>query len=210
MTPPRVKICGITNGVDAMAACDAGADALGFVFHGSSPRSVERAEVAHIVRFLPPYVTTVGVFVRPELDEVEETVDFCGLDRAQIHGVTDPEFFRGLGIPTIVALAVKDSSSLKDIEQYSAKAVLLDAYDPNLYGGTGKTFDWSLAEGLGTLYQGSVPIVIAGGLTPENVGEAISRVRPHAVDVSSGVEAEPGRKDPERMRAFVRAVKDHG
>lgn len=207
MTPPRVKICGITNVEDAVAACDAGADALGFVLHPQSSRYVERSEIAHIVRYLPPYVTTVGVFVRPEIDEVEEVADFCGLDRVQIHGVTDPEFFRGIGVPTIVALAVKDSSSLKDIDQYSAKAVLLDAYDPALFGGTGKTFDWSLAEGLGTLYQGSVPIVIAGGLHPGNVAEAVARVRPHAVDVSTGVESSPGRKDTDKMRAFVRAAK---
>ncbi|MBZ0253661.1 MAG: phosphoribosylanthranilate isomerase [Candidatus Methylomirabilis sp.] len=201
----RVKICGVTNVEDAVTACEAGADALGFIFYPKSARAVTVADASQIIRELPPFVTTVGVFVKPSVDEVERAADLCGLDRVQIHGVDDPGFFRDVGVPAIRAVAVRDRASVEGLERFGVRAVLLDAYDPERPGGTGKTFDWELASALA---RGAQEMILAGGLTPENVADAIRVVRPYAVDVATGVEREPGRKDFAKVRDFIRAAKE--
>jgi phosphoribosylanthranilate isomerase len=207
-----VKICGITNVKDALVALDAGADFLGFIFHPPSPRRVTpelAGQIAERVRRSSPTVCLVGVFVDQDPASVQRTVARCGLDYAQLHGAEPPEWTTALlnqGIKVIKAFRVRDGGSLDDIERHPATAFLLDAYVPGQAGGTGQTFDWNLARRAGLLG----PIILAGGLTPENVAQAIHTVRPWGVDVSSGVEAAPGRKDPEKVRRFIAAAKRTG
>lgn len=199
-----VKICGITNIADALAAADAGADALGLMFYEKSPRNVELKTAAEIARQLPPFVIKVGVFVNAPEAVVMRAASECGLNILQFHGDETPEYCRLFPVMTIKAFRIRDAASLKALPDYKTDAWLLDAYAPDKPGGTGEKFDWDLAIEAQNLGK---PIFLAGGLTPENVGEAVRRVRPYAVDVSSGVEASPGRKGHEKVRAFVRAAK---
>ena len=205
----RVKICGITNPGDALAAAGAGADLLGFVFYPASPRCVEPAragEIVDVVRRVFPAVGFVGVFVDQVLERVQETVSHCGLDYAQLHGGEPPGMVDALtdrGTKVIKAFRVRDRGSLAEIERYPATVYLLDAYVPEQMGGTGRRFDWTLAAEA----MGYGPVLLAGGLTPENVAEAIRTVNPWGVDVSTGVEATPGQKDRDRLRRFVAAAK---
>ncbi len=205
----RVKICGITRPEDGLAAAGAGADLLGFVFYPSSPRYVEparAAEIIDIVRHATPTVQFVGVFVNEGQDTVQQAVSRCGLDYAQLHGTETPELTAALmdrGIKVIKAFRIRDRTTLAEIERYRATAYLLDGYAPDRPGGTGKTFDWSLALEA----QKHGPILLAGGLTPENVSQAVHAVRPWGVDVSTGVEAAPGRKDHDKLRRFIAAAK---
>lgn len=196
----RIKICGITKIEDALAAVAAGADALGFVFFEKSPRYISPEQAAGIIRQLPPFVQTVGLFVNEQLADVNRTADQCGLDLVQLHGEETPEFCRGVNRRVVKAFRVKDSTSLDQIDSYDVAASLLDAWSPLAHGGTGDTFNWEIAAAAAA----SRCIVLAGGLTPENVSEAVKIVRPYAVDVSSGVESGPGRKDPEKMQRFIR------
>jgi phosphoribosylanthranilate isomerase len=223
----RVKICGITRLPDALAAVEAGADALGFMFYERSPRYVRAAAAAQIIRELPPRVTRVGVFVNATEEEVRRTAAECGLDALQFHGEESPEFCArfggevsadvlrtlsraadgGLGpvFRVIKAFRIRDADSLDALPAYRCGAWLLDSYVPGQPGGTGSTFNWDLAIEAG---RAGRPVILAGGLVPENVAEAVRRVRPYGVDVSSGVESAPGRKDPARVRAFVQAARE--
>ena len=200
----KVKICGITSVSDANAAAEAGADALGFMFWDKSPRAVSLGAAAEIVRQLPPFIVKVGVFVNAEEDLVTRAIRECGLNLLQFHGDETPEYCLQFGLMSMKAFRMRDAGSLKALANYPTDAWLLDAYSPGKPGGTGETFNWDLAR---EAQAWGRPIFLAGGLTPENVAEAVRAVRPFAVDVSSGVEAEPGRKDPAKVRAFVHAVR---
>lgn len=198
----RVKICGITNLEDALAAVDYGADALGFVFFEKSPRSVLPEEAAEIISHLPPFVTTVGVFVNEVPSTIVRIMEFAGVDVVQLHGDEQPDLCT-LWPRVIKAFRVRDVTDLGTLGHYRTAAMLLDAYSPDAYGGTGQVFNWDIA--LEAKRYGR--IVLSGGLTPENVGSAVERVMPYAVDVSSGVEREKGRKDAEKMRRFIEGAR---
>ena len=198
-----VKICGITNLSDALMCVEAGADALGFIFVEGTPRSIDPAVVEEIIRSLPPFVTTVGVFVNRPVEEVEGIANALALSLVQLHGDESPEYCETLRVRFIKAFRVKEADDLAVLPQYpGAKAYLLDPFVPGKLGGTGRTLDWELAVKAKAYGR----IILAGGLTPENVAEAVRRVEPYAVDVSSGVEASPGRKDPEKVKRFIEQV----
>ena len=205
----RVKICGLTNLQDALIAVEAGADLLGFIFYPPSPRAVapERARViAKAVRSAGSPVRLVGVFVDESLEDVRRTVRGCGLDYAQLHGAESSHTVAALmedGIAVIKAFRVRDGVSPDEMAGYRATACLLDTYVPGQPGGTGRTFDWHLAVRAAR----QLPVLLAGGLAPDNVARAVRTVRPWGMDVASGVEAAPGRKDPDQVRNFVDAVR---
>lgn len=199
-----VKICGITCVEDAMAAADAGANAIGLMFFEKSPRHVALDIAAAINRALPPHVARVGVFVNPSEADVTEAVAACGLTILQFHGDESPQFCRQFPLMTMKAFRVKDTASLAALPNYPTDAWLLDAYSSGALGGTGERFDWDLAI---EAQKFGKPIFLAGGLTPENVADAVRRVQPFGVDVSSGVESAPGKKDAAKMRAFITAAK---
>lgn len=200
----RIKICGITNLEDALLATGLGANALGFIFYAKSPRSVEPEAAREIIRQLPPFVLSVGVFVDEEAGVVQELAARVGLDWVQLHGQESPEYCRSLGRRVLKGFRIKDEDSLEELQTYrgAVQAFLLDTYKKGQTGGTGETFDWELARKA----QDYGPIVLAGGLTADNVAQAVAAAQPQAVDVASGVEAAPGKKDPEKLRAFFRAV----
>jgi phosphoribosylanthranilate isomerase len=202
-TMVKVKICGITNLDDALAAIEAGADALGFVFVPASPRNIAPEQAAGIIRHLPPFVQTVGLFVNQEQETVNRIADQCGLDLVQLHGEESLEYCQGIDRRIIKAFRVRDAASLDTIDSYPVAACLLDAWSPTAHGGTGQTFNWEIAATAAASHR----IILAGGLIPDNVAEAVRRVRPYAVDVSSGVEAAPGRKDITLVRAFIANAK---
>jgi phosphoribosylanthranilate isomerase len=199
-----VKICGITNLVDGLAAAEAGADAVGFVFHPASPRFITTEVAAKIISQLPPLVVKVGLFVDAPEELVVRAIGECGFNLLQFHGDETPEYCLQFGVMTMKAFRIRDAASLEALDDYPTDAWLLDAYSPEAPGGTGKTFNWELA--VQAVRRGK-PVFLAGGLTPENVAEAVRQVQPYAVDISSGVEAAPGKKDHEKVRAFVRAAK---
>jgi len=203
----KVKVCGITNAEDALAAVAAGADALGFIFYEKSPRYVVPAVAAAIIAELPPLVTPVGVFVNEGLATVRSIMDTCGLALAQLHGDENVSYCRDLSRPTMKGLRLKDRGTLLALAEYrgrgAVRGFVLDAFSENAYGGTGQTTDWGLAADVAK----TTPILLAGGLTPDNVAEAIRTVHPYAVDVSSGVESAPGKKDHAKIRAFIDAVR---
>jgi len=198
----RVKICGITSVEDGLHAARCGADALGFVFYDRSPRCIAPEEAGEIVRRLPPFVSMVGLFVNEEPARIERIAQMCSLDMIQMHGDEEPGQCRIAGRRVIKALRLRESSSLPMVERFSDCAVLLDAWVPNSYGGTGQCCNWDLAADAARVRS----VILAGGLNPDNVGEAISVVHPFAVDVSSGVESAPGKKDPLKVEAFIRNV----
>lgn len=204
---PKVKICGITNLEDAMAAVEAGADALGFNFYRESPRFVKSDVVKRIVAQLPPFVTAVGVFVNEDVKIVRDWMDDCGLALAQLHGDEAAAYCDLLGRPVLKAIRLKDRGSLLAVAEYRGRArvrgFVLDAFSATSYGGTGQVADWDLAAEVAR----STCVILAGGLTPENVAEAIQKVQPYGVDVSSGVESRPGKKDHKKLRAFIEAAK---
>jgi len=200
----RSKICGITRIQDALAAVEAGADAIGLVFYAKSPRAVTVQQARAIISALPPFVTSVGLFVDASRFELCELLDAVPIDLLQFHGDESPADCDGYHRPYIKALRVKPGDDIAaQVALYkNASGVLLDTYVPGIPGGTGEAFDWSLVpEGL------SKPVILAGGLTAANVAQAITRVRPYAVDVSGGVELTKGIKDAEKIRAFMQAVK---
>ena len=206
----RVKICGITNSEDARVAVEAGAHALGFIFFAQSPRNISQAEAKRIIEAVPPFVTKVGVFVNESLETILRIVKETGIDTVQLHGDESPEFGEQIArenLKVIKAFRIKDQSSLGALKGFRAAAFLLDSYVPGQLGGTGAKFSWDLAvqaAGMGT------PIILAGGLVPENVGDAVSKVAPYGVDVSSGVESAPGKKDHAKVRAFIEAARSAG
>ncbi|WP_040548395.1 phosphoribosylanthranilate isomerase [Pedosphaera parvula] len=199
-----VKICGITNIEDGMAAAEAGANAIGLMFYEQSPRNVSLQTAAKIANQLPPYVIKVGVFVNPTEELVSRAVTDCGLNVLQFHGEETPEFCQLFPVMSIKAFRIKDAESLNALTDYPTDAWLLDAYVAGQLGGTGAKFNWDLA--VAAKNRGR-PIFLAGGLTPENVADAIRQVQPYAVDVSSGVESAPGKKDHAKVRAFIQAAK---
>ncbi len=203
----KIKICGMTNAADAAAAVEAGADALGFVFFRNSPRCVEIEAVKRIVADLPPLVLSVGVFVNEDGKVVRDVMDECGLALAQLHGDETAAYCEALGRPVIRALRLRTRGDLLALAEYKGRAqvrgILVDAYSDREYGGSGKVADWALAAEAAK----AAPVLLAGGLTPETVQEAIRAVHPYGVDVSSGVEISPGRKDHEKVRAFINAAR---
>lgn len=205
MTRTRVKICGLTREADVRAAAELGADAIGLVFYAPSPRAVEPALARRLVDALPPFVTSVGLFVDADPAEVRSVLGRVALDLLQFHGEESPAYCAAFGRPWIKALRMHPGMDpAAQAGRYGGAAgVLLDAYDPAVPGGTGKRFDWErIPPDLGRR------AVLAGGLDPDNVAEAIRRVRPYAVDVSGGVESAKGIKDRARMAAFLQGVKD--
>ena len=201
----KVKICGITHIEDALAAVEAGADALGFMFYEKSPRNVSAKTAQDIIRRLPPFVAKVGVFVSAAEETIRKAVAECGLDTLQFHGNETPEFCRKFApIKIYKAFRIQNLESLQPLPAYETDAWLLDSFAADRMGGTGAKFNWDLAFEAKKLGR---PIILAGGLTPENVADAIRGVRPYAVDVSSGVESKPGKKDAMKMQAFVQAAK---
>jgi phosphoribosylanthranilate isomerase len=199
----RVKICGITNLEDALQAVEAGADALGFVFYDKSPRFVTPHEVQQIVAELPPFVTTVGLFVNESVQRIRRAMADAQLDVVQLHGDEQPEDCLLAPLSVIKALRVQDASSLQGADRYQVSALLLDAWSDEHYGGTGLSFDWQLAKQL----TGQRRLILAGGLTPDNIIAAVRQVNPYAVDVSSGVEARPGKKDQQKVAEFIRRAR---
>ncbi len=200
----RIKICGLTTVEDALAAVAAGADALGFIFYDRSPRYVAPEMVASITRQLPPLVTKVGVFVNAPAAEIRRVVQVAGLDIPQLHGEETPEFCARLGWPVIKAFRLQSAAAVAQLASYPVAAWLLDAFVPGLRGGTGAQFNWEWAI---QAKAGGRPVILAGGLTPDNVAEAVRTVQPYAVDISSGVETAPGQKDIPRLQQLIRAVR---
>jgi phosphoribosylanthranilate isomerase len=200
-----VKICGVTRLEDALAAARLGADAVGFNFWPRSKRHLAPAAAAAIVARLPPSLATFGVFVDPTRAELERALAVSGVGVAQLHGDEPPELCVGLGVPVVKAIRVAVGSDLAQLASYEVRAFLLDSASGG-YGGSGATFDWGLAAAVSR----ELPVLLAGGLTPENVAEAVRTVSPLGVDVASGVESSPGVKDLARMELFIRRAKEAG
>lgn len=195
----KVKICGITNYDDAAMAVSLGADALGFIFVPASPRQIEPAIAADIIRRLPPFIKSTGVFVNEDISVIKDIIDYCGLDIIQLHGDEAPAMCESLMPRTIKAIRVKNDTDTSQLEAYIGKvrAFLLDTYSEKATGGTGKTFNWDKAIEINAL---GLPVILAGGLKPSNIEEAIRKVRPYGVDINSGIEKSPGKKDHELMK----------
>lgn len=202
----KIKICGITNKKDAIAASELMPDMMGFVFYNKSKRYVEPKTVRDIANELPSSIIKVGVFVDLERDKVLEIAKECPLDMLQFHGDETPGYCAGFGesYKIIKAFRIKDGTSLKRVNDYSVDYYLLDAYSHEEKGGTGKNFDWKIIEGFEFLR----PVILSGGLTPDNVHDAIERLSPYGVDVSSGVEMSPGRKDAGLMKKFMENARE--
>ena len=201
----RIKICGITNLDDGLEAIAAGVDALGFVFVPNTPRYITPSQAKLVIKQLPPFITNVGLFVDNEIGEIEDIVNHCKLDAVQLHGNESPEMCTKIRFQTKVIKSFHVKKELQvlrnEIENYRVDAYLLDTFIKGKAGGTGQTFDWRIAEGL------SQRIIVAGGLTPNNIGTAIAQLQPYGVDVSSGVEKSPGKKDTNKIYSFVRQVR---
>ena len=200
----RIKICGITNKEDALAAAHLGADALGFIF-APSPRKISAERAREIIKALPPFIKTVGVFVDEDPERVSSIVAMCGLDVLQLHGSESIDYCSSFDRRVIKAVRLRSRDDLENLSKYVnvVDALLLDTYVPNKLGGTGITFDWKLAVEARRYGR----IILAGGLNPENVAAAISMVKPYAVDASSGLEQSPGVKDHEKMAQFIARVR---
>ncbi len=201
----KIKICGITNFEDALNASRLGADALGFVFVENSPRYIKPHDAAHIINKLPPFINKVGLFVDPSKQEVEDAARIANFDILQFHGDESEGFCNQFNLPYIKAISVKtDVNLLEYSRQYaSASALLLDAYSEEARGGTGKTFDWNLIP-----KEGSIPLIVAGGLNNENIADLLRQVMPYAVDVSGGVEISKRQKDCKKMEDFILGVRN--
>ena len=201
----RLKICGITSVADGVAAAEAGADMIGLMFYERSPRNISIAAAAEISRALSPFIVKVGVFVNPTEDAVLRAIGECGVTLLQFHGEETPEFCTQFGVMSMKAFRVRDAASLDALPSYQTDAYLLDAFSPDAHGGTGAKFNWDLAT---EAKKHGKPIFLAGGLTAENIAEAVRKVEPFGVDVSSGVESAPGKKDHAKVRAFIQAAKN--
>ncbi len=204
MSPTRIKICGITGPEDALAAVSCGADAIGLVFYDKSPRAVTVEQGKAIAEVLPPFVTLVSLFVNASADTVTDVISQLPVGLIQFHGDEDAAFCQQFARPWIKALRVREDMDLVDetAALIGARGVLLDAWQEGVPGGTGRTFNWALAD-----EQLALPVILAGGLTEVNVGDAISSLRPWAVDVSGGVEVSPGIKDAKKIQRFIAAVR---
>ena len=212
----RVKVCGITNAADARVAVDAGADALGFIFVEGTPRFVTPEQVAPIVRRLPPFVTPVGVFWDHPAGHVKAVAEACGLRALQFHGDEKPEDLAGYALPVIKTVKMEPASTLEGLPEYRtrdswqalqyrqvASAILLDSTARWSEGETREPLEWRLAQRIVSSHGHAMAVILSGGLTPDNVARAVGVVRPYGVDVNSGVEASPGRKDPDKVRRFI-------
>ena len=198
----KVKICGLTNYLDAAAAVDLGADLLGFNFYPESPRFITPEQAAQIINKLPAFIHVAGVFVNASLDQIKEAISECNLDWVQLHGDESPEFCESLlsiNVRTIKAIRVKKQADIKKAESFFTDAVLLDAFDPKKYGGTGLTFDWNIIGHI------SKRIFLAGGINPDNVASAVE-LGVYGIDVCSGIEARPGKKDHRKMRKLFENI----
>ena len=198
----KVKICGITNYEDAVAAMDMGADLLGFNFYPKSPRYVTPEQATDIINKLPGFMDTAGVFVNASIEQIRETNSVCPLDWVQLHGDEDPEFCRLLlshNVKTMKAIRVKNQSDIERADSYFTDAVLLDAFDPDKYGGTGLTFDWNVIGHIGKR------VFLAGGINPDNAAAAV-KLGVYGIDVCSGIEAEPGKKDHNKMKELFENI----
>ncbi len=205
----RVKICGITNLSDALICAESGADAVGFILYPKSKRFVKAKEVRRITQNLPPFIFKVGVFVNEDPHAVLEILSYANLDFAQLHGDESPEECDYIGRERVIKVfRLKSTDEIERIEPYVGKirALLLDTYSESSYGGTGKTFNWEIARAVKERFP-QIPLILSGGLNPENVRDAIKEVNPYAVDVSSGVERAPGIKDREKVELFIRRAK---
>lgn len=202
----KIKVCGITNKTDAWMCIEAGVDVLGFVFVENSPRKIEPQEAQKIINDLPPFIITVGVFTNRVKDEVNEIANLCKLDILQLHGDESPEYCASFNRKVIKAFRIRSSDDINRLVQYKVSAYLLDSYEEERAGGTGRTFEWSLAIEANKYGH----IVLAGGLTPENVNRAVAIVRPYAVDISSGIEEKdtPGKKNKIKLTEFIRQVQN--
>jgi len=200
----KVKICGITNTLDAQRVCDSGADAMGLVFYPPSPRYIQIKEARAIVENLPPFMTSVALFVNAEREEIEKVLHEVDIDLIQFHGDESAEFCTSFSRPYIKAIRMKEGLDLYAIEKEyaTARALLLDTYKKGIPGGTGESFNWQQVP-----HDLSKPIILAGGLDADNIAQAIKQVRPYAVDVSGGVEASKGQKDQHKIIAFMKNVK---
>lgn len=201
----KIKICGITSVADGLAAAEAGADMIGLMFYEKSPRHITLQAAAEIAQAVSPFVTKVGVFVNPTEELVLRAIDECGLNMLQFHGDETPEFCLQFGAMCVKAFRIRDAQSLQALPVYQTDAYLLDAYSASGLGGTGEKFNWNLAV---EAKKFGKPIFLAGGLTPDNVAAAVRQVQPFAVDVSSGVESSPGKKDYAEVRAFIANVRN--
>ena len=202
-----VKICGITNLKDAFAACDCAADALGFIFFDPSPRHINPMEAKKIIQRLPGNIAKIGVFVNPGISLIQNIWKYCGLDFIQLSGDETPDFCNQIPASILFkAVPPTMGEDLSAIESYKARAFLMDSREQGKFGGTGKLSNWEQAMAIGRKH----PVILAGGLNPENVGMAIAAVSPEAVDVSSGVEISPGEKDPQKVRRFLERVRGMG
>lgn len=199
----KIKICGITNLDDALAAVDYGADALGFNFYKKSPRFVAPEKAAEIIAQLPPFIVPVGIFVNEREDRIREITSLACIQGIQLHGDETPEFCQRFGTKVIKAFQIKNKESLKQMSHYRVSAYLLDSYKDGQRGGTGETFDWHLAVVAKTFGK----IILAGGLSPDNVVEAVKLVQPYGVDVCGGIEKEKGLKDHAKMKKFIAEVR---
>jgi phosphoribosylanthranilate isomerase len=204
VTYTRIKICGITSAEDARVAVDSGADAIGLVFYPPSPRSVTASQAARIVAVVPPFVTVVALFVNEPAERIRRILHSVPVDLLQFHGEEPAAFCEQFQRPWVKALRVQaDTDIVAHCRRYrTARAILLDSWQEGVPGGTGRTFDWDLANG-----ELPLPVVLAGGLDQDNVGDAVARLRPAAVDVSGGVERSPGHKDAQKIKRFVAAVR---
>lgn len=200
----KVKVCGTTRLKDAQLAVEFGADAIGFIFYKKSPRCVTVKTAKEICSKLPPFVHRVGVFVNETADTINRIAERCGLDAVQLHGDESPAFCKKIKRRVIKAVRVKDSGSLRGLSRYPVDGYLLDTYKEDQWGGTGKVFDWELA----VRAKNYGPVILAGGLNARNVKAAVKKVQPYGVDVSSGVEQSPGKKDPKKVKAFLKAVRE--
>ena len=199
----EIKICGITNMEDAVRASAYGADALGFIFHEKSPRYVSPETARRIIQNLPDDISKVGVFVNHDIHAVREIYEFCGLDMIQLHGDESPAYCREFPQSTLIkAISPRNKDDLGIVNQYNVKAVMIDARESGLYGGTGKISNWELAAKLKEMHL----LVLSGGLNAGNILQAIKTVSPHAVDVNSGVELSPGKKDPKKVQSMIETV----
>lgn len=200
----KVKICGITSVADGVTSAEAGADMIGLMFYEKSPRNISLPTAVEISRALPPFVLRVGVFVNPPKKFVFRAIGECHLTMLQFHGDESPEFCAQFGLMSMKTFRIRDVESLKEIPKYQTDAYLLDAFCSTALGGTGEKINWDLAVEAKKFGR---PIFLAGGLTPENVTEAVCKVQPFGVDVSSGVELSPGKKDHAKVKAFIERVK---
>jgi len=200
----KIKICGITNLEDALNAANCGSDALGFIFYQKSPRYVAPEVAREIIEKLPPEIKKVGVFVNQAADTVRELLEFCGLDMIQLHGDESPDYCRQFPASTLIkAFSLRSANDLLKLKSYSVKAILVDTYDPERYGGTGKKANWELA----VTVKETHPLILSGGLNAANIRQAIEIVSPYAVDINSGAEISPGKKDPELVRKIIEIVR---